>query len=456
MRRARYAVVVVACWALPACVGPDGPAGPAGTNGANGVQGPAGPVGPAAAGAAGANGAAGAPGAAGSPGLATDALPVGCLGACHGFNGVVAQFKTSAHYIAYVQNAGTATATEWTTTGSACGNCHAIDALAGRVAGNVGTMDGGVVASLATGELQYADPATGKLSTSTYLGSAAVAEVYCTTCHAVTDENDPHKTGLPWTPGSFPLVVSAKLASVNIERSPASGTVTGTEASGPNGGDFGAASTCMYCHRSRVDVSNFLTPTNNAITSVHWGPHEGPQADLFTGIGAYEYAGQTYGQSTHEQKLTCIDCHMGNVAENSNVPDHSFAPKLTACVGCHATATSFDVNGFQSQVEAATTEVETWLNGKGMLTRAETAPYAPLTPAELGDGLWSTDQPVPGGTIDKQPLTQDQAGALYNYLLVTRGGASGVHNPKYIAEVLYDSYFALTGLPLATFPMRPQ
>ena len=51
-------------------------------------------------------------------------------------------------------------------------------------------------------------------------------------------------------------------------------------------------------------------------------------------------------------------------------------------------------------------------------------------------------------------LTQDQAGALYNYILVARGGAYGVHNPKYIAQLLYDSYIALTGSRSPRFP-RP-
>ena len=71
--------------------------------------------------------------------------------------------------------------------------------------GNVLTTDDAGVVNLASGELQYAAPDTGALSTANYTGSATVAEVYCTTCHAVTDANDPHKTGIPWTPGSFPL-----------------------------------------------------------------------------------------------------------------------------------------------------------------------------------------------------------------------------------------------------------
>src|SRR5580658_2155259 len=273
---------------LTACTGPTGPAGETGEAGPGGPHGEAGPAGPA-----------------GKSGMSAElpengvAIPVSCLSPCHGFNGVVAQFQTSVHYTEYLVNVSSATPeTEWTTTGAACGNCHAIDGLQQRVTGNVGTVDGGLVANLASGELQYRAPGTGALSTSTYLGTATVAEVYCTTCHAVTDANDPHLTGIPWTPGSFPLQISEDGGAINIEKSPSTAAVTGTQASGPNGGNFGPGATCMWCHRSRVDVTNYLTPTGNAITSVYWGPHEGPQADLFTGVGGYEYAGMTYGQAT--------------------------------------------------------------------------------------------------------------------------------------------------------------
>jgi hypothetical protein len=379
-------------------------------------------------------------------------IPVSCLSPCHGFNGVVAQFQTSVHYTEYLVNVSSATPeTAWTTTGDACGNCHAIDALEQRVTGNVLTTDGGVVANLASGELQYRDPATGALSSANYAGTATVAEVYCTTCHDVTNANDPHKTGIPWTPGSFPLEIPEDAGTVYVEKSPSTAAVTGT-----NAGNFGPGDTCMWCHRSRVDITNYIAATGNRITSPFWGPHEGPQADLFTGVGGYHFAGQTYGESTHEQKLSCVDCHMVNVADNSNVPDHSFNPNLSACLSCHATATNFNVNGFQSQIQAALTQIETWFNSEGFLTRATSAPYAPLTSAQLGDGNWAEDNPVPGATIDGGLLTQAQAGALYDYILVARGGASGVHNPKYIAQLLYDSYYALSGLPLAAFPERPQ
>ncbi len=435
---------------VSACSGPEGPAGPAGEGGppgppgAIGLAGEAGPPGPAGPAGTVALG----DGGTGDSGMATAALiPVSCLSPCHGFNGVVAQYQTSQHYVTYVTNLGSETAAEWTTPGAACGNCHAIDALQNRVTGNVLTSDDGGVANLASGELAYLDPVKGSLAYANYTGTATVAQVYCTTCHAVTDANDPHKTGIPWTYGSFPLEVSPDAGTVFVEKSPTAGVVTGT-----NAGFFGPSDTCMWCHRSRVDITNYVAATGTKITSVYWGPHEGPQADLFTGVGGYHFAGQIYGESTHEQKLGCIDCHMVDVADNSGVPDHSFNPQIAACRGCHAGITTFDVNGFETQMQAELTQIETFLNNQGMLTRATTAPYSPLGSDELGDGNWSQDTPVPGGSVDGGLLTQNQAGALYNYLLVARGGAYGIHNPKYIGEILFDSATAFGLTPLYPRP----
>jgi len=365
----------------------------------------------------------------------------------------VSQYQGSTHYQVFLSDVDTTTAAEWTAPGGACGNCHAIDALQQRVAGNVGTNGDAGVVNLASGELQYLDPTTNKPKYATYAGTATLAQVYCTTCHAVTSANDPHVTGLPWTPGSFPLQVSPDGGSVFLEKSPTAGVVTGSDA-----GFYGPGDTCMWCHRSRVDVNNAIAATT-AITDTRWGPHEGPQADIFTGQGGYHYAGQTYGTSTHQQKLSCVDCHMPNAASNSNVPDHSFNPQLSVCASCHTPApTSFDVGGGEAVIKGALTDLERALNGLGWLTRSSSAPYAPLTDpdgggGEVGDGNWTNDNPMPG-----QTLTADQAGALYNYLLVARGGAFGVHNPLYEEQLVYDSFVAaMPGQVPPTFSSgRPQ
>ena len=84
-------------------------------------------------------------------------------------------------------------------------------------------------------------------------------------------------------------------------------------------------------------MTNFYQGNEQRSSSVRSGdPTRDRQADLFTGAGGYHFKGQSYGQSTHEQKLSCVDCHMVNVTDNSNVPDHSFNPKP---LGLQAAAT---------------------------------------------------------------------------------------------------------------------
>ena len=78
--------------------GPDGPAGPPGPPGSDGSQGPEGPQGP--------------PGADGMP--QEGGLTTGCLSPCHGFTGIVEQWKTSTHYATYIANLGGEEVASWT------------------------------------------------------------------------------------------------------------------------------------------------------------------------------------------------------------------------------------------------------------------------------------------------------------------------------------------------------
>ncbi|MEO6573280.1 MAG: hypothetical protein ABIP89_05545 [Polyangiaceae bacterium] len=438
MINARLVTGLASVLLLFGCTGPDGPSGSKGTDGPPGPQGATGLAGP--------QGPGGAPGVA-DAGIG-GGMPASCLSPCHGFNGVVSQWKASAHYVAYEVNLGTAEADSWTAPGGACGNCHAIDAIEQRLAGNVGTKNDGGVTNVTLGELEYKVPGTSTVTDSTYAGSATVAAVHCTTCHAVTDANDPHKTGATWTDGSFPLrIASGPTDLAFIEKSPSTSAVTGMSI-----GAFGASNTCVSCHKSRKDVTSYITPTANVLSSTHWGPHEGPQADVFSGEGGYHYTGKTYNSSTHQVKLTCIDCHMSSVPTNSGVGDHSFNPKLSACQGCHTGATSFDMGGGQSTVKGEMFQFQVALNTAGYLTRSLAAPYLPLQPAELADGNFELDQARPGGPT----LTGDQAGAVYNYIIIARGGAMGVHNPTYVKQLIFDSFAAVNGnIPMPNV-VRPQ
>lgn len=427
-------MAMLSCLALvvanAGCTGPDGAPGTVGVAGASGGQGTPGPAGPS--GPKGDN-----------VGIDAGGLSSSCLSPCHGFNGIVEQWKTSTHYATFISNLGGDEVASWTGP-TACGNCHAIDAIKERLTA-VATVDGGVVANRTNGELSYRAPANGALSEATYKGSAKVASVNCITCHAVTNENDPHRTGLPYTEGSFPQrVASGANDQAFLEKSPDTTAVTGMAV-----GARGTANTCIFCHKSRKDVTSYIT-ASNTFTSAYWGPHEGPQADVYTGKGGYEYAGHTYGTSTHEQKLTCIDCHMAGSATNDGRADHSFNAKVSVCTSCHAGATSFDIAGGQSQVVASLSELQVALNNAGYLTRGAAGNPA-LTAAELADKAFELDKTRVGAL----GLTADRAGAVYNYLLVARGSAKGVHNPKYVRQLTYDSIFAITQPVLPTTLVRP-
>lgn len=439
------------------CDGEEGEAGPAGATGPEGPPGPTGPSGD-----SGATGPAGEGGPAGDGGggFGEGGLTAGCLSPCHGFSGIVEQWKTSRHFAVYIENLGGEEVDTWTGP-QACGNCHAIDGVEQRLSGNVlggapagadGGAEGGagdagmlVPPNLTKGQLNYLTAAN-KAAEVTYAGQATVAVVHCTTCHVVTPVNDPHVTGT-YSPGSFPLrVPTGATDGPFIEKSPTAGSVTGQEA-----GKYAAGNACVWCHKSRKDVTHYIA-ASNSITSPYWGPHEGPQTDVYSGKGGYHYANQTYKQSTHSTLPSgCVSCHMPKITGNMNIGNHSFYAQLSACQGCHAGATSFDVFGGQTKMKAGIQELRVALNTKGWLTRSAGAPYATLTTQELADAHFAEDKPRPGVT----GLTADEAGALYNYLILARGAALGVHNPVYVRELVYDSVVALTGAPPASIPTRP-
>lgn len=459
--KAAIATATLACIVV-SCTGDNGKDGAVGATGSNGVDGepgangeagppgdpgPAGPKGPA--GPAGPIGDSGSMGAAGSN--SEGALNVSCLSPCHGFTGIVAQWQTSTHYATYLANAGGTEVATWTGA-TACGNCHAIDAIAQRMAGDVGFVGTTGPSDTAHGKLGYITSTTSTLAEATYTGHSTVAEVHCTTCHDVNADNDPHRTGAPnYIAGTFPLrVATTPTDQTLIEKGSALGTSDGTPA-----GKYGVGNVCITCHRSRKDVTNYVLASNN-LSSVNWGPHEGPQADVYSGKGGYHYAGQTYQNSSHQAfKNGCVNCHMPPVVENAGIGNHSFYAQLSACQqgGCHVDTTSFDVIGGMSAMGTNIQDLRVALNDAGYLTRSTAAPYAPLSATDLKDLNFSLDKSRPD--VANTALSADIAGAVYNYLLLARGSASGVHNPLYTRQLVFDSYKAIKSAPPPSLLTRP-
>jgi len=426
---ASAASVLAIAGMLLACSGEAGPEGLQGPAGVPGATGPAGPTGPA--------------GEVGFADAGPDAAMTGCTAPCHGFGNVVDQWKFSGHYKI------SALADEepiWTSTAT-CGNCHAVDGLERRVAGTVNIADGGVSSNITKGHLNY-KTATNTAAEAVYSGYGKNAIVHCTTCHAFTEANDPHNTGR-YEPGAAPLrVASGPDDQSFIEKSPSDAGVTGQEV-----GKWKAGNTCVFCHKSRKDITFYITPANK-ISSPNWGPHEGPQTDLYSGKGGYNFAGESYGTSPHTTVANgCVSCHMVGVASNNNTPDHSMIPGIAFCKTCHTTYTgsSFDIQAGQSTVRAGLKELQAALNAKGLLTRSTAAPYAALTDAQMADGAYNLDKTRPGsgvsgdGGVTDQVLDANTAGVVYNYLIIARGKDFGVHNPTYTKQLLWDSIKQLTG-----------
>ena len=257
----------------------------------------------------------------------------------------------------------------------------------------------------------------------------------CFTCHK------PHETG------DFELRVTAAVTLAN-------GAVF----------DKGPANLCVTCHQSRRDVTTTAVETKAGDVSGHFGPHHGPQGDIFTGTGAYEFAGKTYSSSAHKLEIenACIDCHMalpdGRYGQNASIGGHSFGMgadvhgrekiNLAACSSCHEdikmskdgyydymAGGDYDGDG---TVEYAQVEVLGLLDrlnndkGTGLLQKLS-------TPFYKADGSWN-------GVAKDSPVVRSAAevGALYNYKLFGEEDRSmGMHNPTYVVQALMDTIASL-------------
>jgi len=439
------------------CGGEDGAAGPKGETGSRGDEGEPGE--PGEQGEEGEQGAQGEMGEQGGDGDEGPRGPAGgelegglatsCLSPCHGFTGIVDQWKSSKHFATYIANLGGEEVDTWTGP-RACGNCHAIDAIEQRVAGNVLYNGSDAPTNVDEGQINYLDDSgtTPRISESAYAGQATVAVVHCTTCHDVTALNDPHLTGEDYEVGSFPLrVPSGDDDEARIERSSDVG-----ESDGSPGGAYGVGNACIWCHKSRKDVKNYIVGDSVSLNSIYWGPHEGPHSDVFTGVGGYHYPDKDYSNSSHQAlENGCVDCHMPSSDDiNQGVGDHSFYPKLSVCQECHATATSFDVGGGQRRMRVSIQQLREVLNTAGYLTRGESTPYPILSDEELADREFNLDHVRPGSVV-----TEAHAGAVYNYLILARGSAGGIHNPIYVQQLIYDSYEAIEDEAPPSIEERP-
>jgi hypothetical protein len=190
---------------------------------------------------------------------------------------------------------------------------------------------------------------------------------------------------------------------------------------------LGLSNLCVNCHQPRTALPEDDGMGNYEITSSHWGTHHNPQSTMLEGIqgvllpGSVSYPARA--SSTHRMESSCVNCHM---AESSvaSTGDHTFNPTLDACISCHDGATTFDVNGFQTEVEDQLVVLA------GLLAQV---------PGIAPDGT----TPITGIVINDDPIEGTfpiiAAGAAWNYIFVFEDKSKGVHNPAMVEALLQNS-----------------
>jgi hypothetical protein len=202
--------------------------------------------------------------------------------------------------------------------------------------------------------------------------------------------------------------------------------------------DFGNSSNaCTYCHQAR-NSGEFPLPlsgdTTYAITNSRWGPHHGTQSHILNGSQGWEYPGTlAYTNTNHKSLVTCSGCHMAE-GEGTEVGGHTWRIKnedgskvnLAGCTACHVGATSTDINGKQTEIAGLVLQLKNKLLDLKLLN--------PTT-----DLAW----PYNNASGKGSRWTLKEAGAFFNYKLITEDRSVGAHNYRYTKALLVNSLDAL-------------
>jgi hypothetical protein len=202
--------------------------------------------------------------------------------------------------------------------------------------------------------------------------------------------------------------------------------------------DLKTGNLCGKCHQSRTTtpVLDLTTPDKEVtITSLRFGPHYGPMANVFAGKGAYQIPGSlSYPTSNVHAGIakTCVTCHMadgsltiisGHTMRMATEPEEGVTPtqKVAPCVPCHSEVkTKFnDKDGVYEELKANLKEIEDILIAKGWLD--------PVTHYFKA----TTAAPIKTTTLN--------AAAMYNYKIMSYDKSMGIHNPKYMKAVIKNT-----------------
>lgn len=188
--------------------------------------------------------------------------------------------------------------------------------------------------------------------------------------------------------------------------------------------DLGNSNLCVNCHQSRRAEPNVDVPGETFnISSTHYGPHHGAQANVVWGAGFAELEGSlSYPNpgTTLHSTLGCTGCHMGEYSDGTG--GHTYNPTLNACVTCHSEADDFDVHGGQTEVEELLVELRDVLVAQGVVEYVEAdEAYEPV--------------------VGEHSMVQAQA--FFNWIGLEEDRSLGAHNPNYVKALLKNTIDAL-------------
>jgi hypothetical protein len=244
------------------------------------------------------------------------------------------------------------------------------------------------------------------------------APIHCFTCHA------------PHTNFNFDLRTKA----------PVSLLIGGTF-------NFGNGNLCANCHQVRIPSPPVNPSGTTEIASSHWGPHDATEANSLAGLSAYIFNADSSvtldtissdgydgdGNSVHTTAVDTIGCPICHMATpfSDLAGGHQMGPTyisngvekdlVTGCnqTNCHSGFTDFSYLGRQDSVTALLDALQAVLVSQGLMT--------------------SSGSPVAG------TRTAYQAAAIYNWTYVEVDRSLGIHNYKYIRDMLQASITALSG-----------
>ncbi|MDT8340708.1 MAG: hypothetical protein RQ751_04280 [Longimicrobiales bacterium] len=249
------------------------------------------------------------------------------------------------------------------------------------------------------------------------------APINCRTCHQI------HTT---FTDADFALTTTTPVTFIN----------GGAEV------DFGAAAgnLCATCHQGRaLSPVPVIDGDPVTITSSRYGIHHGPQAQIASGMGAFEFDGTAtivaapspHGDPATNDKL-CATCHMAQ-AFGEQAGGHTFnmtyglhgeeSENVAGCQTCHSSITGFDGLGdTPGTVLAQLIELEQLLVNAGIKV------------------AMSTDYTIHGLNVFAVPgeYPANLAAAFANWQMFAEDRSLGLHNPPYVKAVLTNTIEAIT------------